>query len=225
MLVYKQAQGIAQQDMAHVDIAAVLKDLAKQRPIFHSEADFQHALAWELHRRIPEVDVRLEVPKAHAGKLLHIDIWIAHGETALALELKYKTRELSVEIGGETFNLRSQSAQDLGRYDFIKDVQRLEQLCRGRANLVGYALFLTNDSSYWRQAPDAKCADGAYRIPEGRVIRGELAWAEHAGMGTTHGRQEPLIIRGAYTIQWRDYSRPFGAAHGRFRYTALKVRG
>ena len=36
----------------------ILTDLAEKRSIFHSEADFQHALAWEMHRR--EYDIRLE---------------------------------------------------------------------------------------------------------------------------------------------------------------------
>lgn len=31
------------------DVEAVLRDLALKRPIFHSEADFQHAVAWEVH--------------------------------------------------------------------------------------------------------------------------------------------------------------------------------
>ena len=29
--------------------------------MFHSEADFQHALAWQIHEAAPESQVRLEV--------------------------------------------------------------------------------------------------------------------------------------------------------------------
>jgi hypothetical protein len=31
------------------DLPHLMDALAAQRPIFHSEADFQHALAWEIH--------------------------------------------------------------------------------------------------------------------------------------------------------------------------------
>lgn len=30
-----------------VDVAVLLRTLALQRPVYHSEADFQHAFAWE----------------------------------------------------------------------------------------------------------------------------------------------------------------------------------
>jgi hypothetical protein len=34
-----------------LEISDVLSSLAKQRLVFHSEADFQHAFAWEIHAR------------------------------------------------------------------------------------------------------------------------------------------------------------------------------
>lgn len=34
------------------DVPALLGRLASERPVFHSEADFQHALAWALHQEV-----------------------------------------------------------------------------------------------------------------------------------------------------------------------------
>ncbi len=45
----------------------------------------------------------------------------------LAIELKYKTRHLLGIVGGEIYDLGDQAAQDLGRYDFFKDIERLER--------------------------------------------------------------------------------------------------
>lgn len=45
-----------------IDIEQVLKELAKKRPVFHSEADFQHALAWEIQITYPDANIRLEKP-------------------------------------------------------------------------------------------------------------------------------------------------------------------
>jgi len=42
-----------------IDLQACLTDLAQQRPLFQSEADFQHALAWQLHAMEPAARVRL----------------------------------------------------------------------------------------------------------------------------------------------------------------------
>ena len=39
-----------------------MDDLARRRPVFHAEADFQHALAWHLRRSGAVDDVRLEKP-------------------------------------------------------------------------------------------------------------------------------------------------------------------
>jgi hypothetical protein len=206
-----------------INITEILGELAEQRPVFHSEADFQHALAWELHRQMPDVDVRLELPRVHAGKVLHVDIWMTREDSILALELKYKTRKLSVEVRSETFNLLDQSAQDIGRYDFIKDIQRLEQLRLGAPSMVGYTVLLTNDSSYWAQPRDPYCVDAVFRIPEGRVISGTLRWDERASPGTMRGREEPLDISGAYTIQWKDYSQAWVTGYGQFRYTVVEV--
>ena len=44
-----------------LDIDQLMACLADTRKVFHSEADFQHALAWQIHRAMPEGQVRLEV--------------------------------------------------------------------------------------------------------------------------------------------------------------------
>ena len=102
----------------NISISEVLGTLSEQRPIFHSEADFQHAFAWQIHERLPGASVRLERPveSSQMNKLLHVDIWVEQGGHILVIELKYKTRALQAHVGNERYALRSQSAQDIGRY-------------------------------------------------------------------------------------------------------------
>lgn len=45
-----------------LDIEKCMKSLSEKRPIFHSEADFQFALAWEIQKEYPKANVRLEYP-------------------------------------------------------------------------------------------------------------------------------------------------------------------
>lgn len=204
-------------------IFEALSTLARHRPLFHSEADFQHALAWELHNRLPNARIRLELPVLHNNKLLHVDIWIVHENWVIAIELKYKTRKLATHVGDEQFMLLNQSAQDLGRYDFIKDIQRLENLTAGRTGAVGYATLLTNDSSYWSVPRDNRSVDAAFRLHENRTLHGVLGWVENALAGTMRGREESFQLKGNYLLHWNNYSHPVTESNGTFRYLTVKV--
>ena len=85
----------------NLDIQSVMKALSAQRKVFHSEADFQHAFAWELHLRQPEASIRLEKPLRTASKNLHLDFLFEHAGKSVAVELKYKTRSLKLSMDGE----------------------------------------------------------------------------------------------------------------------------
>jgi hypothetical protein len=200
-----------------------LATLAAERPIFHSEADFQHAFAWLLHREHPELSVRLEVPLRVGEKMVHIDL-LAGGEETLGVELKYKTRAVAVDMGGEEFRLSSHAAQDLGRYDFIKDIERLELLAAARRCTRGYAVLLTNDSAYWTSSRREASAGAAFRLDGEQSLAGMLAWGPLASAGTAKGRERALEIAGAYPREWKDYSRVEAGGYPVFRYLAVEVR-
>lgn len=132
--------------------------LNEERPIFHSEADFQFALAWKLNEYfkkndIKNVDIRLEYPFPYVNEedLRHnryIDIVLIvkdneNIQKMIPIELKYKTiclfRENLKKKRGESlkpysykteekFFLRNQSAPDQGAYDSLKDIHRIEGL-------------------------------------------------------------------------------------------------
>jgi hypothetical protein len=127
-------------------LETTLRRLAAGRPLFQSEADFQHALAWQLHLDHPAARVRLET-RPLPGRPLRLDLHIVVAEHRVAMELKYLTKQLAVTIDGETFDLRDHGADDQGRYDVVKDVARLEVLTDGGVAGTGYALLLTNQPS------------------------------------------------------------------------------
>ena len=206
-----------------IDVHEIMSQLSHKRPVFHSEADFQHAFAWDLHTAIPQCTIRLELPLEVGGKRLHLDLWASTAGTSVAIELKYKTRALSVEVAGERFLLRDQAAQDLARYDFIKDIERLERITAIRRGAKGYAVFLTNDSAYWKNPGNVRTVDAAYRIHDGRMVRGYLAWSPRASSGTIKGRERPIGLRGEYRIAWHDYSSPAPSTYGSLRYVVVSV--
>jgi hypothetical protein len=78
---------------------------------------------------------------------MFLDLAITVAGHRAAIELKYPVRAVTATVNGEQFKLRDQSAQDLGRYDILKDTARLE-LVVARAADVGYAVVLSNDPLY-----------------------------------------------------------------------------
>lgn len=191
-----------------MDIHQILTASLNKRSIFHSEADFQHHFAWEIHSAAnAEIDVRLEFPLSSddSNRWEYCDV-LVRGTSTIGIELKYKTKKLSVKVGSETFELKQQGAQDLGRYDFIKDISRLESWCEQQKIEQGYAILLTNDPSYWLIPKRSNTVDRAFRL-HGEVVQGELGWESSASEGTTKGREANLVLKNRYSLTWFDTPR------------------
>jgi hypothetical protein len=204
------------------DISNFMDELAVRRPLFHSEADMQHAFAWHLHEHFPQARIRLEYPVI-LDSWIYLDIWLDMEDESLAVELKYKTALLDVQHGDEPFRLKNQAAQLEGRYDFVKDVQRLEQIVRQRPNTTGLALMLTNDSGYWSPPTRPNVYDAAFRLYDQRRLHGMLSWDERAALGTTRGREAALNLLGRYDLKWRRYSKFDSQKNGEFLYLAVNI--
>ena len=204
------------------DINDLLTGLAESRQLFHSEADFQHALAWHIHQTTPKTQIRLEFPILVENRKMYVDIWLP--QEKVAIELKYATRSLELPDNEEPFALRNHGAHNHRRYDFLKDIHRLE-LMRSELGLceAGHAVLLTNDPLYWN-CSSRKTMDLAFRVHEGREISRKLAWDPCASQGMVKGREESIQLRGSYCLHWQDYSCFHGEQRGKFRYLAVPVK-
>lgn len=200
-------------------LETVLETLAKSRPIFHSEADFQHALAWQIQTMFPDASIRLEVPfRREKSSAQYVDLLVQHSGKRLAIELKYKTRSYRTKVNSESFDLQNHSAHDLGRYDFLADVQRLERFVREARADGGVAILLSNDHGYWSPASRSGTIDEQFRLTEGRQVSGTMRWLQHASEGTTKGRKDPITLSGTYECIWAEYSKPQATPGAFFRH-------
>jgi hypothetical protein len=206
-----------------VDVAAVLAALAVQRPVFHSERDFQHALAWQMQLSHPQAQIRLE-PRPRRG--IHLDLLVRQAEWRTAIELKYLVAAVHASVGQELFDLPHQSANDISRHDVIKDITRVEALLADGYADEGMVLVLSNDRSYWQPPARADTIDAQFRLHDGRVLAGAMAWATRAGRGTTVRRDTPLVLAGHYTCRWQDYSHITltSGRQARFRYLLINAQ-
>ena len=152
----------------------------------------------------------------------YTDIWIKK-QKPMAIELKYKSSTIKTKIDKEIFDLSNHGAQDIGRYYFLKDVQRLEEIITKYPDAEGCAIIITNDSSYWSMPQKLKPVDAAFRIHEGQKITGELSWFPKTSKGTKKNREESIRIQGTYEINWKKYSN-FPQKYGEFKILCLKIQ-
>lgn len=207
-----------------MDINPLIKLLSKNRKILVSEADFQFAIAWEIKQNMPQAEVRLEYCPADIDKSMHVDVLVKNNGLWYPVELKYMTLGCDVIVNEERYFLKNQGAQDIRRYDFLKDIMRIEKLVStGSPFSKGFAVLLTNDRSYWTVSNISNTCDAAFRINEGAKKNGILRWGDHTGTGTSKGREEPIVLAGTYEMHWNDFSFIDDRRWGQFRYLTVEV--
>lgn len=197
-------------------IAEVLTSLSKKRPVFRNESDLKVALLHEIwslgHECLIDGVVNGE----------KVDLWVKTKEKDALIELRYKTRKMEIVFNGEGYKLKNQFAQDVSRYDYIKDVVSLEKLCLQNPTMEGYAILITNDHLYWQRPEKVNSVDKDFRLHEGRNLTGECKWANSASFGTTRTREQPLVVKGCYPLSWSEYS-TFPSVRQEFRYLCVQI--
>ena len=206
------------------DMKTILQDLAANRPVFEDKRDFQQALAGAVQEHLDTASVQIRFAIYANGQPDHkVDIWVAHSGRSLAAEVHYRTDALVAEHAHRAFTLRAQKAQDYGRYDFLKDVERLEKITSCIPDLEGWVILLTNDHLYWEEKKKQYSIDQQFHVHEGRRLSGELRWGPTAGKGSTRRREEPIVLEYEYCAKWENYSHVNDQRSGTFRYLALRV--
>lgn len=148
--------------LVHTDVKQFLDTNTE---LLFNERDFQMHLVTSLRQtgHYDDVDVEYYVPLSELENYiwnneLRIDVLIRKGDEYLPIELKYKTKSVKKriprfgeQISSEVEVMKNQGAQDLGKYDFWKDVRRIE-IVKNRFKGIknGLVIFMTNDPSYLR---------------------------------------------------------------------------
>ena len=208
------------------DIPEILKALARKRPVFHSETDFQHALAWQIHEMHPNLHPRLEYPFERPTRKACDIVLFRGGKMVMAIELKYPCRNLNYENKGEVFALKSAPA-DSGRHGTLKDIERMEEFIEEiqeseNRTLQAAVIALTNDPDLWNGSKASNGTGVEFDIREGKVVSRTLKWAPRTSIKTK--RAYPKIrLFGRYIMKWQNYSR-VDESNGVFRYLHLPVQ-
>lgn len=203
-------------DLVRNDVCAFLES---NEELLFNERDFQMHLATWLRNstnRYDDVDVEYYVPWQELQKVgkyvweseLRLDIVVKKDGEYCPVELKYKTRKVERKISrfdedliDDVVVMKNQGAQDLGMYDFWKDVRRVE-LVRNRFERVkgGLAVFVTNDGFYTK---GSKESSNNYLF--GMVGEAARSKKKHwANPESTCAKTHPNFeVEREYSIEWR----------------------
>ena len=212
-------------------IEKTIKYLTENK-LYRNEAQLQFDLAWEIQKefernQISDWHVELEYLSATSNKTnkkgktttqsYYTDIMLIsdRGEF-IPIELKYKTK--SIYNNGKQL-LKTHGAQDLGRFDFLWDVQRVENLKNKKWRVneklhtfsYGFAIMLTNDNLYWKTTRakfiTKKPAYYDFCIGQGEKIKKtmKLNWQKGISaktIGDWRNKVCPIVFDRDYSCDW-----------------------
>lgn len=216
-------------------INEVLENLAKRRPLFWSEADFQFEFAWELHTKLDGkakiyLERRFEIDMDSSDNAneksnqsttnkslnkLYVDIWVEYDNKTYPIELKYTTKRCKIYDPKNPVETKEQSARDIGCYRFLWDIKRLEEIKTSLSpkEVKGCAIMLTSDAGYYEERkPKQPTLFDDFRLTHNRKIKKdtELKWnlsriAEDKRADHWSRNWPKFTLKGKYILQWQDY--------------------
>ncbi len=195
----------------------VFSFLRSNNELLFNERDFQiHLATWFRNsaNAYEDVDVEYYVPwqelKDYVWKSeLRLDVVVKKDGEYCPVELKYKTKKVERHIARFDEQLKKsvavmkdQGAQDIGMYDFWKDVRRVE-LVRNRFDRVkgGLAVFVTNDASYKKESKETS-NNFQFCMTEGKPHTKQKHWLNpESTCAKTHPNFE---VEKEYNIKWNQ---------------------
>ncbi len=202
--------------------------LSKNTKLFYNERDLQVNLALFLKSKGYYNNVFLEYslptkelyPDSNSSADVRIDIVVEENGKYIPIELKYKTEKEEGKLnrfGEECSNIRlkKQGAQNIGKYSFWKDIERIERIKERFKNVqVGFCVFVTNDKSY-KQISGGATAPFSMEAGASRI--GDLRWDGDVELA----KKLPTIsLKGRHTIEKWDTTKNEDIE---FYYTIIKV--
>ncbi len=177
------------------------------------EKQLQFDLAWELKKSTgakihleyatkPKQQEEDEEENNSKKTRYYYDIVIEDDVELIPIELKFKTKSVK---GHEEYT--NQAAQDLARYDFWRDVKRIEDFNAPSEKFasVGYAVMVTNDGAYVDKSGENTMYKSFSVNKDREVKAGKLDWAsEPSPKSVGENRMNGIEIKNDYKLNWEE---------------------
>jgi hypothetical protein len=145
---------------------------------------------------------------------IYADIVVEKDGKFAIVELKYGTRVIDKSVRKHLASfenrfgtpvtdniIKTQGADDIVMYNYVKDIRRIEHLSEKFPSLVGgVALLITNDHLYWTK-PTPGVAYEKFSLHEGNSIR-EVCWSEEFSEEVKASHKE-FVLAHTYTCHWK----------------------
>ena len=212
------------------EILEELGDKRKATEPYLSEAQFQFELAWVIKEKFSNAKVLLEytacIMKSNKEdetgkakgktKRFESDIIVFFGDKYQVIELKYKTAKSTIN----KVQLVPQGGQPGTKYDYLWDIHRIELLkekpetdnqgnsyeyrldkeCSG-----GYAIFLTNDGSYFNECEGENDSAYNFRLRERYINPTEVLEWKGEGKDWMSPRPSFSFLRNRQLGNWESF--------------------
>lgn len=217
----------------------VVQFLSGESVLFSNESDLQLRLSCYLKHsgHYDRVEVEYYVPYQELQRLnaslttanfpwdsdLYIDIVVEKDGQFVPIELKYPTKDIwgaftrfGVAVTAKVPMLKNQGAQDIVRYNYWKDVRRIEALRQAYAETIvgGLAVLVTNDSSYQNNPTNPNVGYANFSIKNGRTVtqpqNRNMSWQNGVSVAKKH---PSFQIDGSYSIHWQPMSKMPGFSY------------
>lgn len=197
------------------ELIEIMNFLSVKRPIFHSEGDFQYSFAREIEIKYKDIKIRCDWRRIIGSKEIWIDLTLFDNNgNETFIEIKYISKQYKGVVNGELFECKSQGGHTEGRYNFLKDIKRIEEL-----NAKGFAVFLTNDDKYWDYLKYAGVIDKEFLLKEGYTFKKDVSynWKSEC---KTYKKKDPIKFKNDYKINWLSFGELNSCS---YRYTLIEI--
>lgn len=175
--------------LTYNDLKNIIEGFAENGKIFSNEAQFQFALAQAIKEYFKDgncevllehlilVKDKKDDDKSEDNKKrikMYIDIIAKIDNNYYPIELKYKTTDKNIEYqkndSSKAYTFK-QGAEDIGSYDYIKDIYRIEQLVLGKNDKERLTVkFNGNDTDFEEPYFDYTSLGKAIKFEKGFAI-------------------------------------------------------
>lgn len=217
----------------------VVQFLSGESVLFSNESDLQLRLSCylkhsghydrvEVEYYVPFQELQQQNPSLTTTNFpwasdLYIDIVVEKDGQFVPIELKYPTKDIwgaftrfGVAVTAKVPMLKNQGAQDIVRYNYWKDVRRIEALRQAYDETVvgGLAVMVTNDPSYQNNPTNPNVGYANFSIKNGRTVtqpqNRNMSWQNGVSVAKNH---PDFQIDGSYSIHWQPMSKMPGFSY------------
>jgi hypothetical protein len=197
-----------------------IKMLGLKKTIFHSEAEFQFKLAWEIKETNQNIEVLFEYPainiKGNHRRTPMIDLVFKQDGNIFPVEVKYAKGDL--EFG--EYKLANKPTDE--SIDVIKDIRRIEDFVSAYDNCDhGYVIVLSNHKKWFdSKKPDSKVFSNRSHLTDdsNNALTGIIDYKT--------GIDENVVeIKGKYPTKWSDYTvLDINHKNNTFKYLIFEIK-